>query len=82
MFVSAGSAFGFSLDILCWIFVACIIVFYLVFDVGATSENVGLALTQTLSMTGLLQWGRDCYEIEATGRFLNQIYKNFPILPD
>ncbi|XP_037037714.1 multidrug resistance-associated protein 4-like isoform X1 [Bradysia coprophila] len=57
MFVSAGSAFGFSLDILCWIFVACIICFYLVFDAGASSETVGLALTQVLSMTGLLQWG-------------------------
>lgn len=57
MFIAASSAFGFALDLMCCIFIACIMVFYLLFDTGVSSGIVGLALTQALSMTGTLQWG-------------------------
>lgn len=57
MFIATGSAFGFSLDVMCWIFITCIILYYMVLDTGASSETVGLALTQTLSLTGALQYG-------------------------
>ncbi|XP_031636272.1 multidrug resistance-associated protein 4-like [Contarinia nasturtii] len=57
MFVATGSAFGFILDVLCWVFIASILSFYLLVDTGASSEMVGLALTQILALTGMLQWG-------------------------
>lgn len=58
MFIATGSAFGFLLDVMCLIFLACIIFFYMLFDTGVSSELIGLVLTQTLGMTGMLQWGK------------------------
>lgn len=58
MFVATGSAFGFLLDVMCWAFIASILSFYLLVDTGAPGEMVGLALTQVLSLTGMLQWGK------------------------
>lgn len=58
MFVATGSAFGFVLDLMCWTFIASILSFYLLVDTGASSEMVGLALTQVLTLTGMLQWGK------------------------
>ncbi|XP_055319307.1 ATP-binding cassette subfamily C member 4-like [Sitodiplosis mosellana] len=57
MFVATSSAFGLILDIMCWTMIVCIIAFYLLIDTGASSEMVGLALTQVLTLTGMLQWG-------------------------
>lgn len=58
MFIATGSAFGFSLDIMCWLFICFIVSFYMLLDTGASSEMVGLALTQVLTLTGMLQWGK------------------------
>lgn len=57
MFIATGSAFGFSLDVICCIFIACLISFYMLVDTGAPAETVGLALTQILTLTGTVQWG-------------------------
>ena len=58
MFVATSSAFGLLLDIMCWTMIACILAFYLLVDTGASGELVGLALTQVLTLTGMLQWGK------------------------
>lgn len=58
MYVATSSAFGFLLDLMCWTFIASILSFYLLVDTGASGGMVGLALTQVLSLTGMLQWGR------------------------
>lgn len=57
MFIATSSAFGFSLDILCLIFVCCIIFYYMVIDTSVSGDKVGLAITQALSLGGMLQWG-------------------------
>ncbi|XP_055302579.1 ATP-binding cassette sub-family C member 4-like isoform X2 [Sitodiplosis mosellana] len=57
MFISTSSAFGFSLDLMCLIFIACIILYYMVIDTSVSGEKVGLAVTQAMSLTGMLQWG-------------------------
>lgn len=71
MFAATGSAFGLTLDIMCWIFMACILGFYLLVDTGATGEMVGLALTQVLSLTGSLQWGEYIYRNKIEINFFN-----------
>lgn len=48
MFIATGSAFGFSLDAMCWVFISFIISFYMFMDTGASGEMVGLALTQVI----------------------------------
>ena len=57
MFIATSSAFGLSLDFMCWIFITCIIVYYMLIDTRVSDDKVGLAVTQAMSLTGMLQWG-------------------------
>ncbi|XP_037925199.1 multidrug resistance-associated protein 4-like isoform X2 [Hermetia illucens] len=57
MYISTSTAFGLSLDIVCLVFLCCVTFYFLIADDGAMGGQVGLAITQTMSITGLLQWG-------------------------
>ncbi|RZB39027.1 multidrug resistance-associated protein [Asbolus verrucosus] len=59
MYIAASSAFGFYLDLLCFIFVALVTFSFLTFgeNMGLRGGEVGLAITQSAALTGLLQWG-------------------------
>lgn len=57
MFLATSGAFAFSLEILCLLFVCCIVLYYVVIDTNASGNMVGLALTQAMSLSGLLQYG-------------------------
>ncbi|XP_067014322.2 ATP-binding cassette subfamily C member 4 [Anabrus simplex] len=56
MFITTSTAFGFSLDILSLIYIACVTFSFLVFE-GALGGEVGLAITQSMALTGMIQWG-------------------------
>lgn len=68
MFIATSSAFGLSLDIMCLIFIASIIFIFLFVNSGASSDAVGLAITQAMGLTGLLQWG-----IRQSAEVVNQL---------
>ncbi|KAJ8951065.1 hypothetical protein NQ318_003763 [Aromia moschata] len=57
MYIAASSAFGFWLDILCFIFVGIITFSFLTFALGLDGGKVGLAITQAAALTGIVQWG-------------------------
>lgn len=57
MFISTSSAFGLTLDVMCFIFVCCVIYFYMLFNDSASDAQIGLAITQALSVAGMLQMG-------------------------
>lgn len=57
MFISASVAFGFALDILCLIFVFLVTFSFLWLDLGMSADKVGLAISQAISLTAMLQWG-------------------------
>lgn len=76
MYIAASSAFGFYLDVLCFIFVTLVTFSFLTFgeskpspkfpntqlkfifpDFGLHGGEVGLAITQSAALTGLVQWG-------------------------
>lgn len=58
MFTSTSLTFGFLLDVMCFIFLFCIVYFYAFFDNNfASSDQIGLAITQAMTMTGMLPWG-------------------------
>ncbi|XP_018561045.1 multidrug resistance-associated protein 4 [Anoplophora glabripennis] len=59
MFIAASSAFGFWLDILCFIFVGIVTFSFLTFseNLGLHGGEVGLAITQAAALTYLVQWG-------------------------
>lgn len=55
LFISTSRAFGFWLDLFCILYIAVVTLNFLVF--GGDGGNVGLAITQALAMTGMVQWG-------------------------
>ncbi|XP_011301174.1 probable multidrug resistance-associated protein lethal(2)03659 [Fopius arisanus] len=56
MFIVTSTAFGFSLDVFCFIF-TMIVTFSLLLLQGYSGSQVGLAITTVMSMTGMIQWG-------------------------
>ncbi|XP_055710935.1 probable multidrug resistance-associated protein lethal(2)03659 [Phlebotomus papatasi] len=57
LFICCTSAFGQVLDFLCVIFVAIVTFTFLMIDNQMIGDKVGLAITQSLTLTGLLGWG-------------------------
>ncbi|KAF5303199.1 hypothetical protein FQA39_LY10112 [Lamprigera yunnana] len=75
-------AFGLYLDLACVCYIAVITLTFLFFKTDSLAGKVGLAITQSFSLTGLLQWGiREWAELEnhmtSTERFLD--YKNITV---
>ncbi|XP_063977602.1 ATP-binding cassette sub-family C member 4-like [Diachasmimorpha longicaudata] len=56
MFIVTSTAFGFSLDVFCFLFTT-IVTFTLLLVSGYSGSQVGLAITTVMSMTGMIQWG-------------------------
>lgn len=55
LFISTSRAFGFWLDMFCVMYIAVVTASFFIF--GGEGGNVGLAITQALAMTGMVQWG-------------------------
>ncbi|XP_011301163.1 probable multidrug resistance-associated protein lethal(2)03659 [Fopius arisanus] len=68
MFIASSRAFGFWLDIFCLIYIALVTLSFLVLPDSADNTeggNVGLAITQSIGLTGMFQWGmRQSAELE------------------
>ncbi|XP_044751806.1 ATP-binding cassette subfamily C member 4-like [Coccinella septempunctata] len=59
MYITASSAYGFSMDFACFIFVGIVTYSFLIYglDFGLDGSEVGLAITQAMALTGIVQWG-------------------------
>ncbi|XP_001604413.2 multidrug resistance-associated protein 4 isoform X1 [Nasonia vitripennis] len=57
MFIATSSAFGFSLDICCFIFTTLVTFSFLLLEDNFSGGQVGLAITQVMALTGMVQWG-------------------------
>ncbi|KAJ8687081.1 hypothetical protein QAD02_022875 [Eretmocerus hayati] len=57
MFIATSTAFGFSLDVFCFIFTTLVTFSFLLLKDNFTGGQVGLAITQVMAMTGMVQWG-------------------------
>lgn len=55
LFIATSRAFGFWLDLFCVLYIAVVTISFFIF--GGEGGNVGLAITQALAMTGMVQWG-------------------------
>ncbi|KAM7361614.1 putative multidrug resistance-associated protein lethal(2)03659 [Cochliomyia hominivorax] len=82
LFISTSRAFGYWLDCFCVIFIAIITLSFFVF----TPENggdVGLAITQAMGMTGMVQWGmRQSAELENTMTAVERVVEYDDIEPE
>jgi ABC-type multidrug transport system fused ATPase/permease subunit len=56
MFITTSQAFGFCLDIMCLIFIGFVTFSFLLIG-GTLGGNVGLAITQSMALVGMMQWG-------------------------
>lgn len=69
MYITASQAFGFSLDVLCTVFVFCVTFSFLYADTkDFNGASVGLAISQSLGLTAMLQWG-----IRQSAEVMNQL---------
>ncbi|XP_045472553.1 ATP-binding cassette subfamily C member 4-like isoform X2 [Harmonia axyridis] len=59
MYITASSAYGFSMDFACFIFVGIVTYSFLIYglEFGLDGSEVGLAITQAMALTGIVQWG-------------------------
>ncbi|XP_015109425.1 probable multidrug resistance-associated protein lethal(2)03659 isoform X2 [Diachasma alloeum] len=68
MFIASSRAFGFWLDIFCLVYIALVTLSFLILPDSADNTeggNVGLAITQSIGLTGMFQWGmRQSAELE------------------
>ncbi|KAL0104958.1 hypothetical protein PUN28_016534 [Cardiocondyla obscurior] len=57
MYIVTSMAFAFSLDMFCFLLISIVTFVFLLLHQSFTGGEVGLAITQVMSMTGLIQWG-------------------------
>lgn len=65
IFIASSRAFGFWLDVVCLVYIALVTLSFLVIGGERFGGNVGLAITQSIGLTGMFQWGmRQSAELE------------------
>ncbi|XP_074031118.1 ATP-binding cassette subfamily C member 4-like [Leptinotarsa decemlineata] len=83
MFLTANRGFGFWLDLHCVIFVALVLVSILILKGETFGGNVGLSLTQAMSLSGMFQWGiRQWSELENQMTSVERIQEYADIVPE
>ncbi|XP_062699740.1 probable multidrug resistance-associated protein lethal(2)03659 [Aedes albopictus] len=81
LFISTSRAFGFYLDVFCVIYIAIVTLTF--FINGDSGGNVGLAITQALGMTGMVQWGmRQSAELENTMTSVERVVEYDTVDPE
>lgn len=64
MFIASSRAFGFWLDVVCVLYIALVAFSFLLMPL-TPGGKVGLAITQSIGLTGMFQWGmRQSAELE------------------
>ncbi|XP_060518770.1 ATP-binding cassette subfamily C member 4-like isoform X2 [Cylas formicarius] len=82
-FTALGRSFGMTLDMHCVVFVALVTLSFLFFDAKTLGGNVGLAITQSITLTGMFQWGmRQWSELENTMTCVERIKEYADIEPE
>lgn len=81
LFISTSRAFGFWLDLFCVVYIAVVTISFFIF--GGQGGNVGLAITQALAMTGMVQWGmRQSAELENTMTAVERVVEYETVDPE
>ncbi|KAJ8733841.1 hypothetical protein PYW07_014392 [Mythimna separata] len=64
LFITCSRSFGYFLDLICLLFIICV-TFSCLMKTDMDGSYVGLAITQSISLTGIFQWGmRQSAEME------------------
>ncbi|KAG5894561.1 hypothetical protein JTB14_021543 [Gonioctena quinquepunctata] len=83
MFLTANRGFGFWLDLYCVIFIALVVVSILFVQNESFGGNVGLSLTQAMTLSGMFQWGmRQWSELTNQMTSVERVQEYADILPE
>ncbi|XP_060517933.1 ATP-binding cassette subfamily C member 4-like [Cylas formicarius] len=83
MFVAANRCFGFWLDMHCVLFITLVTFSFLLIGTETFGGTVGLAITQSFNLTGMLQWGmRQWSELENTMTCVERIKEYADVTPE
>ncbi|KAG5894560.1 hypothetical protein JTB14_021542 [Gonioctena quinquepunctata] len=83
MFLTANRGFGFWLDLHCVIFIALVVVSILFIQNESFGGNVGLSLTQAMTLSGMFQWGmRQWSELENQMTSVERVQEYADIVPE
>ncbi|XP_018565514.1 probable multidrug resistance-associated protein lethal(2)03659 [Anoplophora glabripennis] len=83
MFIATNRTFGFWLDFHCVIYIALVTVSILFIEKEVFGGNVGLALTQSISLTGMFQWGvRQWSELENNMTSVERVQEYTEVTPE
>ncbi|KAH8278915.1 hypothetical protein KR018_011001 [Drosophila ironensis] len=81
-FLATNRAFGYYLDCFCTIYIVVIVLNYF-FNPPQSAGEVGLAITQAMGMTGMVQWGmRQSAELENTMTAVERVVEYDEIEPE
>uniref|UniRef100_A0A1I8MDU6 ABC transporter n=1 Tax=Musca domestica TaxID=7370 RepID=A0A1I8MDU6_MUSDO len=82
MFLTTSRAFGYWLDCCCVLYLAIITLSFLLFS-PENGGDVGLAITQAMGLTGMVQWGmRQSAEMENTMTSVERVVEYESIEPE
>ncbi|XP_073845417.1 probable multidrug resistance-associated protein lethal(2)03659 [Musca autumnalis] len=82
MFLTTSRAFGYWLDCCCVLYIAIITLSFLLFS-PENGGDVGLAITQAMGLTGMVQWGmRQSAELENTMTSVERVVEYESIEPE
>ncbi|XP_018565523.1 probable multidrug resistance-associated protein lethal(2)03659 isoform X2 [Anoplophora glabripennis] len=83
IFVAANRTFGFWLDFHCVVYIALVTISILFIEKEIFGGNVGLALTQSISLTGMFQWGvRQWSELENNMTSVERVQEYTEVTPE
>ncbi|XP_030373817.1 probable multidrug resistance-associated protein lethal(2)03659 [Scaptodrosophila lebanonensis] len=81
-FLTTNRAFGYYLDLFCMLYVVVIVLNYFI-NPPVNAGEVGLAITQALGLTGMVQWGmRQSAELENTMTAVERIIEYEDLEPE
>lgn len=82
MFLATSRAFGYWLDCFCVLYIAIITLSFFLFS-PENGGDVGLAITQAMGMTGMVQWGmRQSAELENTMTAVERVVEYEDLEPE
>ncbi|RZC36351.1 multidrug resistance-associated protein, partial [Asbolus verrucosus] len=83
MFLGCNRTFGFWLDLHCVIYIALVTLSFLFIGNETYGGNVGLGITQSITLTGMLQWGmRQWSELENQMTSVERVVEYTEIKPE
>ncbi|XP_063913515.1 probable multidrug resistance-associated protein lethal(2)03659 [Zophobas morio] len=83
MFLGCNRTFGFWLDLHCVIYIGLVTLSFLFIGTETYGGNVGLGITQSITLTGMLQWGmRQWSELENQMTSVERVVEYTEVTPE